>query len=374
VAEYQFDIYALFWEQGIKLLRRGGMMGYITPNTWLNNQSNTKLRKYILENTAVISITDYSRVNVFAKAVVLPIVTILQRTSQIPGGVEIYLPDRGVPTLKRQVPQSVWASDEYAIFNIDLQEQDVVIRKKLEGGNMPLENLADVRFGIKLYETGKGKPPQKALDAKEHTFESNRKKDSSYRKYLEGKDIYRYQINYQNRWLKYGDNLAAPRDPILFEGARLIVRRIVGERLIGTFTDSDFVTGQLLQIVKPHNPSIAKYLLGVLNSSLIAYYFKKKYNRQDKTFPEIRIYELASLPIRSINFSDKQDKARHDKMVKLVEQMLDLQKQLAGAKDDWEAERLQRVISATDKQIDSLVYELYGLIPEEIAIVEGRAA
>ena len=61
-------------------------------------------------------------------------------------------------------------------------------------------------------------------------------------------------------------------------------------------------------------------------------------------------------------------------MVKLVEQMLDLQKQLAGAKDDWEAERLQRVISATDKQIDSLVYELYGLIPEEIAIVEGRAA
>jgi hypothetical protein len=71
---------------------------------------------------------------------------------------------------------------------------------------------------------------------------------------------------------------------------------------------------------------------------------------------------------------DPADKARHDRMVSLVEQMLDLHKRLAAAQDAGERERLQRLIDSTDQQIDALVYELYGLTPEEITIVEGRSA
>ncbi|MBF8284824.1 MAG: putative type IV restriction endonuclease, partial [Anaerolineales bacterium] len=55
----------------------------------------------------------------------------------------------------------------------------------------------------------------------------------------------------------------------------------------------------------------------------------------------------------------------------LVEQMLDLHKRLTAAQDAGERERLQRLIASADQQIDALVYELYGLTPEEIAIVEG---
>jgi len=51
--------------------------------------------------------------------------------------------------------------------------------------------------------------------------------------------------------------------------------------------------------------------------------------------------------------------------------VLDLQKRLAAAQSAGEGERLGRLIQATDQQIDALVYELYGLTPEEIAIVEG---
>jgi hypothetical protein len=78
------------------------------------------------------------------------------------------------------------------------------------------------------------------------------------------------------------------------------------------------------------------------------------------------------MPIRAINFSDPAEKAQHDKMVSLVEQMLALHKSLARAKSPQEKERLERQIEATDKAIDSLVYELYGLTEEEIRIVEGR--
>jgi predicted nucleic acid-binding Zn-ribbon protein len=51
--------------------------------------------------------------------------------------------------------------------------------------------------------------------------------------------------------------------------------------------------------------------------------------------------------------------------------MLLLQKQLQSAKTGHEQQALQRQIEATDRQIDRLVYELYGLTEEEVGIVEG---
>ena len=82
---------------------------------------------------------------------------------------------------------------------------------------------------------------------------------------------------------------------------------------------------------------------------------------------------LNPFPLRTIDFSDPTDKARHARMVELVETMLKLHKQLAAAKTGHEKTAIQRQIAATDKQIDQLVYELYGLADEEIKIVEGAS-
>jgi hypothetical protein len=60
-------------------------------------------------------------------------------------------------------------------------------------------------------------------------------------------------------------------------------------------------------------------------------------------------------------------------MVSLVERMLDLHKELAAAKTGDDKQRIQRQIDVTDVQIDKLVYELYGLTPDEIKIVEAAA-
>jgi type II restriction/modification system DNA methylase subunit YeeA len=62
--------------------------------------------------------------------------------------------------------------------------------------------------------------------------------------------------------------------------------------------------------------------------------------------------------------------AKHDKMVSLVEQMLDLHKKLADAKIPDEKVRIQRQIDSTDRRIDNLVYDLYNLTPDEIKIVD----
>ena len=81
--------------------------------------------------------------------------------------------------------------------------------------------------------------------------------------------------------------------------------------------------------------------------------------------------QIKQLPIRPINFTDPADKARHDKMVSLVERMLALHKSLSAARNPSEQDRLAREVQSTDGEIDRLVYELYGLSEEEIRIVEG---
>jgi hypothetical protein len=78
---------------------------------------------------------------------------------------------------------------------------------------------------------------------------------------------------------------------------------------------------------------------------------------------------MEKVPVRVINFSDKADKTAHDRMVKLVEQMLDLHKKPAGTRTPQEKTALERQITATDTQIDRLVYKLYGLTGAEIKLV-----
>ncbi len=69
---------------------------------------------------------------------------------------------------------------------------------------------------------------------------------------------------------------------------------------------------------------------------------------------------------------EQEDLARHDHMARLVDKTLSLHKQLPQASTPHEQTALQRQIEATDRQIDALVYELYGLTEEEIGIVERR--
>jgi hypothetical protein len=115
-----------------------------------------------------------------------------------------------------------------------------------------------------------------------------------------------------------------------------------------------------------------RYLLGLLNSRLLNWYYHTLNPEVGEALAEIKKSNVENLPICNIDFNKHDEKKMHDKMVQLVEQMISLNKQLPGAKTGHEQTLLQRQIDATDKQIDKLVYELYGLTEEEIAIVEGQ--
>ena len=113
------------------------------------------------------------------------------------------------------------------------------------------------------------------------------------------------------------------------------------------------------------------YVLGLLNSRLLFNYLLAIGTLLRGGYVRFWTQYIKQLPIQPIDFADRADKSRHDRMVSLVEQMLSLHQQLAAAKTAHDKTVQQRQIDATDGQIDRLGYELYGLTEEEIRIVEG---
>jgi hypothetical protein len=167
--------------------------------------------------------------------------------------------------------------------------------------------------------------------------------------------------------------LDAPRSREIFNSdEKLVVQEIrnitLSRRIIATYDSQQFYCLQSTNVInlKPAaSASVStKFLLGVLNSDLINFFFRFRFSGNN----HIASNQLGQIPVVI------PDKSHHDHMVKLVEEMLDLHKKLASAKTPQEKTSLERQIAATDAQIDQLVYDLYSLTPEEIKIVETSTA
>jgi hypothetical protein len=116
--------------------------------------------------------------------------------------------------------------------------------------------------------------------------------------------------------------------------------------------------------------SSSLYLLSVLNSRLSTFILRVTAHEAPEK-KRTQVWErIAALPIYTIDFDNLDDKSRHDRMVTLVTEMLELNKHLSQAKTDREKRLIIQEIESTDRQIDSLVYGLYGLTTDEIAVVE----
>ena len=116
--------------------------------------------------------------------------------------------------------------------------------------------------------------------------------------------------------------------------------------------------------------SSSLFLLAVLNSRLGTFILRVTADEVPEK-NRLNVWErIAALPIYTPDFDHPDDKVRHDRMVTLVTEMLELHKHLGHAKTDQERRLVTQEIRSTDRQIDSLVYGLYGLTADEIAVVE----
>lgn len=166
----------------------------------------------------------------------------------------------------------------------------------------------------------------------------------------------------------------ALRKPEIYLPNKIMVRK-TADHLIATFDDFGYYFDSLSYSIqmKPHIKESSLYLLAILNSRYLNFIHNGISQNKEKVFAKVLAVNLGKLPIRAINFADEGEKAMHDKMVSLVEQMLDAKKHLQAARTDKDKNYYQDKCSALDRQIDKTVYGLYDLAKAEIDIVEGKA-
>jgi adenine-specific DNA-methyltransferase len=360
------DLYGFFLERAIDLLRTGGLLGFITSRTWLSISSFSKLRKLILDKTEVLQLATVPS-DTFPDATVETVILILRKVQQpnpksIAG---VYHFDEDIVEFAKvnEIPRVAFADHPKQIFNLDWQQEVELIFKKLNAKSVRFKDIASFSLGIKPGRTAK--------------FVRPRRETEDDRPVVRGRDIHPYLIVPGKEWIWYVPEEikkihgARPRDPVAFDRQEKIVLREISPGAIIAAYDQDrlFPLDTVNVVFTEEGPYSLKYLLGLLNSTLINWWYGHQFIGL-----HVKLNQLRLVPICRINFDDPEDVARHDRMVALVEEMLRLQKEHAEAEALKEDRRhdLARRIERLDAEIDALVYDLYGLTEEEVAVVEGH--
>jgi len=368
LASYQLNTYLLFVNQAYKLLNDNGYFGFIIPNTWLTIDTFVGLRKFLLEETCnlrVINIYD----KVFQEANVDNCLLLFKKGKA--NNVTLGEFREGKLEIIGKFLPSLFKSNNY-IINIALakSKNKMTILDKIKKNSKTLNTFCIVKAGLKAYETGKGKPVQTDEMKNKRIYHSREKTSDDYAKYLEGRNVKRYQTEWSGWWLKYGECLAAPRDQKIFTSPRILVRQIPSPppySINGVFTKDYWLNDINSMIVYDFKNVNPLFLLAVLNSRITTFWFVNTFDKfQRKIFPQFKVKELAIFPIPNASEQEQEN------IAKKAQLMLDLNKQLQKFGDKFTDERrkIESEIQKTDQEIDELVYKLYGLSEEEIKIVE----
>ncbi|MEO6135703.1 MAG: N-6 DNA methylase [Ginsengibacter sp.] len=375
-AVWRGESYLMFIEQGLKLLKPGGLLSYIIPDTLLNLKFTQPAREMLLRNSVLQEIVGLPS-NVFSGATVD---TIILRTEKTEYTNKFHQSNVWIKMFgKKQVIQSVESPQkefyikakdwfEQDTFNLQMDNTEKALVIKIELGKKKLDEFGLMYSGIKSYEVGKGNPAQTKRTRDEKPFTSVHRTDQNWLPFYDGKHIGRYELFWKNNnWIKYGDWLAAPRKPENFKDEKILIRKITGKTLIATFIPETAYCNTLLHVLKLNDKSYSyKSILAILNASLIGWYFRKKFQiGDDDTFPQIMIRDILQFPIPVI------DKKKDEQLNKLVNTLLQLQKEKQQTTLPDKLKQLETRIQYTDDIINKLVYELYGLSEAEIGIVEG---
>ena len=361
------ESYVLFVERATKLLRQNGEFSFIMPDTILNLGFTEAIRLYILKQSRIQQLVSLPS-NVFNDATVDTILlffnnhTTNKEYNNSKVQIKLFNKKRGIDDLQQPdknlyISAELWYNSK--TFNIQGDIDDLKIIEKVDNKFSHLEDYAEMFSGIKAYEVGKGNPPQTEEIRNSKPYTSNRKENDNWAPFFDGKHIAKYELLWKgNNWINYGPWLAAPRSPENFSGEKILIRKIVNDTLVATFISYTCYCNTLLFVLKliPAKSLISyRALLGIINSKFMGWYFRKKFQiSNEDTFPQIMIRDILQFTVPNIS----------NTVTNNIENLVD---QILAAKK----ENPQADTSIWEREIDDMVYKLYGFTEDEIKIVEG---
>jgi predicted type IV restriction endonuclease len=363
------NTFMLFMELMLRLLNNGGKGGFIVPNSWLTIESAHLLRGLFIPYLELVADLNY---RVFEHVSMEPCIFAISGSKQkVPVlALRAQSKDSFMEQTPFQVERERWSSPGHRVV-FSHAADSVGVVDKIVSTSGRIGATFDVRSGLQAYERGKGKPPQTADDVKSHAFDRNEWEDENSIKYLQGRDVDRYELDWSGQWLQYGHWLAQPRKLEIFTRPRVLLREITSDFpycLKAVHVAEPYLNNKsVLNVLHPDDSvEELKCLLGILNSQLMSLFYKQRAVKSARRiFPKVVIRNLREFP-----YPNTDAVVKRTKLIRLVDRMLALHQKLAATTISADKTLYQRQIVATDRQIDALVYELYGLTEEEIQIVE----
>jgi type I restriction-modification system DNA methylase subunit len=421
-----YDLYAVFVEQGLNLLNDHGRLGYILPHKFFNAQYGEPLRKLIANGGHLKNIVHFGDQQVFDNATTytcllfldsqphesfhiakvtdlaawrrdrsategdLPATTATSAAWNftVGSGADLYEKLRRMPVKLGDVADIFvglqTSADDVFIMNIvEKNENAMKLHSKALGEDwtfeksllFPLVSGTDVQRYRELPYRQYILFPYEVSGTTVNLIEFGRLAErypqtAAYlmanRKRLEGREKGKFK---DGEWHRFGRN----QNLGIQNRVKLCVPRLVNYLYAAYdaegrhYLDNVDVGGIVWRTM--YQDQGFPYLLGILNSKLLRWYFPFVSAPFRGGWMSANRQFLSQLPIRLIDFNNSADKAMHDEMVRLVDQMLTLHRQLTATGTDREKSGLQLQIAALDRAIDSLVFRLYDLRDAEISAI-----
>ena len=346
-AEYKINSYALFVELGQNISGNRGCLSFIIPSTILQNEYLKKIRKLLITANDLLKIVSFEN-KVFDAVTDSIIIEFLHGHSRSNLMKYYRVNDLNFTCTDCKCFNPEQWNSENELFKIDLRSNndDKIIFSKMESNTIRLGDIYNVYVGIVANGIKK--------------FLSEFQENNNYKKYLQGKHLEHYSIKKTSLFINFDkDKLHSNTDETVYEKETKILLRKTGNVLIATIDKEQYYTDQsIYNLYQQIGNNYSDYVLvAILNSKLMNYYYNKKLITNADVFPYIKGVHIKSFPIPNKQINSLLDETIENKVKELI---------------DYKQNRNSIKVNSLEHEIDQLVYQLYGLTDEEIAIVEGK--
>ena len=357
-AKYKIDTYQLFIERSITLLRKDGLLGFITPNTFLKNIHAEPLRRLIIETTQLneLLIFNYS---VFTSASVDTCIIILENKIASPQTkVEIKEVQKPFyPIFKSSILQNSFTRNQRLDFNVSITDIDIETIGKIESESVQLNTYCKAYFGIQTFDRNK--------------FVAKEKLSDDYQPVIDGSNISFYYLIPATEYVLFKPSaIKSGGEESIYRQERICLRQI-GASPIATIVPANLFTLNTIYNVylKVYDHDLLLFLLAIINSRTTKYYWQKKNSDEKKTFPKIKKEAILSIPVPRI--TNPVQESIKTEIIKLVDQTMTLKKELTLTKVPAKADQ---ILNRTDfylERIDELIFDLYNFSISEKNLINS---
>ncbi len=373
-----WDLYIAFIAKGHQILQVDGNLTYIIPNPILREKYATEVRKFVLQKMILISILEFNKVNVFEKVSRRTSVLIaLKRENDSDYEINVYSnSDNNMITQSNQATRDSWLGLPRSIYQIKGSLNEEILLKKIEQASSRIGNFFYVNYGAQVSSKKKGSFGKKDVVSKNPR--------GNAKQFYEGKDVQRWSLLNRGLWLDYRPTeMYGPRNPILFEQNKIAIRKVSNKNhyLAVTLDTTKRYTDDGVVLLVPY-ASLAqtglqtsfnnysqkkssldlKYVLAILLSKLESFYFSKRFATKSLQGLTSHTYPTS---VRALIIKDIVPENQKP-LINIVDKIL----ALTNATDYLQNSTKQARVRSYEKHIDQLVFQLYDLTEEEIAIVE----